>query len=76
MRACRLSAIYKTENRDTVRPVTSGESMRRAVGSSMIEVAKDRIEDLFLSFNQFSFTADGCQLIYNLARQLLAENPR
>ena len=41
----------------------------------MIEVAKDRIEDLFLSFNQFSFTADGCQLIYNLARQLLAENP-
>ena len=41
----------------------------------MLEVEHDRIESLFLSFNQFSSSADGCQVVYNLIRQLLAQFP-
>ena len=29
----------------------------------------------FLTFNQFSFTSDGCQIVYNLIRHTLAEHP-
>ena len=39
----------------------------------MISVAKGRAESLSLSFNQFSLTADGCQLTYNIARRALGD---
>eukprot|EP01046_Picozoa_sp_COSAG06_P103086 COSAG06_NODE_49247_length_326_cov_2.625551_1_plen_85_part_01 len=69
MRACRLTALFKEEPLPApvvtpIRPVTTGEASRRHVGSSMVVVAKAKIESLFLSFNQFSLMADGCQLIY------------
>jgi hypothetical protein len=59
MSAVRLPALYKTAERtlEATRPVACGESERRAVGSAMVAVAKGRIEDLFLSFNQFMTTA-------------------
>ena len=46
---------------------------RRIVKASMLAVEHDRIESLFLSFNQFSASADGCQVVFNLIRQLLAQ---
>lgn len=77
MRAARLSALYKTPERvlTDVRPVACGKAERRLVGSAMVEVARGRTEDLFLSFNQFSFAADGCQIALNVLRQRLAEHP-
>ena len=59
MRACRLTALFKEEPLPApavtpIRPVTTGEASRRHTGSSMVAVAKAKIESLFLSFNQFS----------------------
>ena len=42
----------------------------------MLAIEHDRIESLFLSFHQFTASADGCQVVYNLIRQLLAESPQ
>ena len=76
MSAARLAALFKTAARDAIRPVTCGESERRVVGASMLAVEHDRVESLFLAFNQFSVSPDGCQVVYNLIRQLLAESPQ
>jgi hypothetical protein len=56
MRACMLTALYKEEPLPApavtpIRPVTTGEASRRHAGSSMVSVAKAKIESLFLSFN-------------------------
>ena len=56
MSAVRLSALFKDAERVATRPVACGESERRVVGSAMIATARARIEEVFLSFNQFSFT--------------------
>jgi hypothetical protein len=51
-----LTALYKEEPLPApavtpIRPVTTGEASRRHAGSSMVSVAKAKIELLFLSFN-------------------------
>ena len=40
-----------------------------------IRVAQDRIESILLPVHQMSFTRDGCTVIYNIIRHLMAENP-
>ena len=38
-------------------------------------MAREKVEDYFLTFNQFSFTQDGPQVVYNLIRHALATHP-
>ena len=73
MKGGRLAALNKAGG--GIRPVLSGEALRRAVGKAMIRVAQDRIESILLPVHQMSFTRDGCTVIYNIIRHLMAENP-
>jgi hypothetical protein len=45
------------------------------VGAALLDVAREKVEDYFLTFNQFSFTQDGPQVVYNLIRHALATHP-
>jgi hypothetical protein len=45
------------------------------VGAALLDVAGEKVEDYFLTFNQFSFTQDGPQVVYNLIRHALATHP-
>ncbi len=73
MKDGRLAALNKADG--GIRPVLSGEALRRAVGKAMVRVAQDRIESILLPVHQMSFTRDGCTVIYNIIRHLMAENP-
>jgi len=52
MRGGRLAALNKADG--GIRPVLSGEALRRAVGKAMIRVAQDRIESILLPVHQMS----------------------
>ena len=72
----RLTTLLKGETEaDGLRPVASGEVLRRVVGRAMIQAAKDEIETMMLEVNQLSFSSDGCLIAYTLLRHLLEENP-
>ena len=80
MRAARLTALLKgvpdeATGAQAIRPIASGEALRLAVGRAMLKAMDARIEETLLPAHQMSFTTDGCQIIYQLIRRHLAENP-
>ena len=65
----RLTALLKgDEVADGLRPVASGEVLRRVAGQALIWVKQEEIEWKLLAVNQFAFSPDGCLVAYNLAK--------
>jgi hypothetical protein len=67
-RAARLIALVKDVG---FRPITMGESRRRRVGRAILQSLGSSVEDVMLPAHQLAFTADGCQIVYNLLRHCL-----
>jgi hypothetical protein len=71
-RAARLIALVKDVG---FRPITMGESRRRRVGRAILQSLGSSVEDVMLPAHQLAFTADGCQIVYNLLRHTLTAHP-
>ena len=75
MNEARLAVLLKGETvADGLRPVASGEALRRVVGRALLHVKRSAINKVMLGVNQFAFAPDGCLVAYSIIRQLLADH--
>ena len=76
MRAARLTALLKGESEeDGIRPVATGEALRRIVGKALLKVLKDVVESIALKDNQMCFSPDGSLVAFEILRRHLEDYP-
>eukprot|EP01052_Picozoa_sp_SAG31_P041084 SAG31_NODE_6129_length_2156_cov_3.983957_1_plen_659_part_01 len=72
----RLTALLKgAEVADGLRPVASGEVLRRVAGRALMGLHKAACEKELLRAGQLALTSDSCVVGFNLVREHLAQNP-